>query len=120
MSDLKEVTLFKFSNRPTSPYLDSLLAMFYSAASNNQIGIMEGWDLNTNKESLILVGIEMDENGKPDCYPIAKCLSAEEVSNFLAPDGQGGYFDPSNPTELAEYKDRLNTVEAATVEEPTH
>lgn len=112
----KTFTLYKFTNKADSPYLDSLLTMFYEGGFRNHIGIMEAWSLKDQEEQIILVGVELDEEGKPNCYPIAKCLRAEDVTNYLAPDGKGGYFDPANPIELAEYKEGVRSYNEAVVD----
>lgn len=104
-------TLYKFTNQKDSPYLDSILAMFYEACYLNRVGIMEAWNLETEQNEMVLVGIELDENGKPDCYPIASCLRAEDLPKYLAPDGDGGYYDPSNPSDVADFKDSAQPIE---------
>lgn len=116
----KTVTLYKFTNKATSPWLDSVLAMFYQGADANAIGIMEAWNLDTEKEEMILVGVQLDADGKPDCFPIASCLSAEDVGRYLAPDGKGGFYDPANPSEAADYKDSVRSFDEAVVDEPVH
>ena len=112
--------LYKFTNQAQSDELDDILAMFYMGVYNNTIGIMQAYDLNVEKEELILVGVTLDEDGKPDCYPLAKVLRAEDVPNFLAPDGKGGFYDPSNPSENQEAKDNMKSFDAAVVEPTEH
>lgn len=108
--------LFKFTNKAESPHLDALLTMFYEGAFRNHLGIMEAWSLADEEEHLILVGVELDEDGKPNCFPIAKCLRAEDVTNYLAPDGKGGFFDPSNVVELAAAKEEMKSFNEAVVD----
>lgn len=115
--EMRELVLYKFSNKVDSPYLDTLFGMFHHAAFNNSIGIMDAWNLETEQEETILVGVELDEDGKPDCYPLAKVLRAEDVSKYLAPNGKGGYFDPQNPREVAEYKENVRSLSDAIVDE---
>ena len=115
---VKEMVLYKFSNKAETPYLDSLFAMFHHGAFTNSIGIMEAWNLETEREETILVGVEIDPDGKPDCYPIAKVLRAEDIGNYLAPNGKGGYFDPQNPAEVAEFKENTRSLNEAVVDEP--
>lgn len=110
---VKEMVLFKFTNKPDTPYLDSLFMMFHHGAFSNKIGIMEAWNLETEQEETILVGVEIDERGKPDCYPIAKVLRAEDVQNYLAPNGDGGYFDLQNPSEVEDFKDKVKSYDDA-------
>ncbi len=113
--------LYKFTNQALSPELDNLLAMFYKGVYENRIGIMTAWNLETEQEQLILVGVELDENLKPDCYPLALVISAEQAKNFLAPDGKGGYFDPRDIAEASAAKDAMRPYDEAVVpaaEEP--
>jgi hypothetical protein len=117
--DAKPV-LYKFTNQAKSDELDDILAMFYMGVYNNTIGIMQAYDLNGEKEELILVGVTLDEDGKPDCYPLAKVLRAEDVPNFLAPDGKGGFYDPANPSENQEAKDNMKSFNDAVVEPTAH
>lgn len=112
----KQVTLYKFTNKEESPQLDNILAMFYTGVNDNTIGIMESWDLENEREALILVGIEVDENGKPVCFPLAQILRAEDVGSFLSPDGKGGYFDMFDPSEAAAAREEMKTVVEATTE----
>ena len=108
--------LYKFTNQKNSEELDTLLAMFYQGVYNNAIGIMQALNLNTGKEDIILVGIQLDENGKPDCFPIAKGLRIEDVRDYQAPDGQGGFYDPLDPMETAKAKEHMKTFAEAAVD----
>lgn len=113
----KELIVYKFTNKAESPFLDGLFTMFHHGAFTNTIGIMDAWNLDSQQEETLLVGITLDEDGKPDCYPLAKVLKAEEVSNYLAPNGKGGYFDPQNPTEVAEYKETVRSHDESLVDD---
>lgn len=107
--------LYKFTNEAESPWLDSLLAMWYKGAYDNTIGIMNAFNLETSEEELILVGVHLDEDGKPECFPLASVIKAEHVGKYLAPNGKGGFFDPRNPTELAEAKEEMRSFEDSIV-----
>lgn len=107
--------LYKFSNEAETPWLDSILAMFYQGAFDNRLGIMDSFNLDSEEVETILVGVEADENGKPMCYPLAKLIKAEHVTRYLSPDGKGGFFDPFNPAEAAEARESMKTIEEATV-----
>jgi hypothetical protein len=109
-------TLYKFTNKAEAPHLDNLLAMFYQGVYDNTIGIMDSWNLTTEQEEMILVGVEADENGKAVCFPLARLLRAEEVPNFLAPDGKGEYFDPYDPKAASEAREGMKSIREATVE----
>jgi len=108
--------LYKFTNAGESPYLDNLLAMFYQGAFDNTIGIMDSFNLETEEVETILVGVQADENGKPVCFPLAKLLKAEEVPQYLSPDGKGGYFDPMDQEASEAARENMKTIEEAVVE----
>lgn len=108
--------LYKFTNAAESPNLDNLLAMFYQGAFDNRLGIMDSFNLKTDEVEVILVGVEADENGKPVCFPLAKLLKAEEVPQYLSPDGLGGYFDPYDPIASEDARANMKTITEATVE----
>lgn len=108
--------LYKFTNEAESPYLDSLLAMVYQGAFDNSLGIMECWDLEAADKAVVIVGVALDEEGKAECFPLFKLLKAEDVPNFLSPDGKGGYYDPANPSEVAAAKEDMKSFNEAVVE----
>ena len=93
MSD-NEITLYKFTNQKDSPYLDSLLAMFYSGAFRNLIGIMDAQKQNEEGENVnvtLLVGVS-EEDGEHKCFPLAEIIPSELTGLYLRPDGNGGYI----------------------------
>jgi hypothetical protein len=107
MEQDKTLTLYKFTNHPDSQYLDDLLAIFYRGVDANTVGVMAAFNVETEEEELILVGIQLDQDNKPECFPLAKVLKHEDVLNYLAPDGKGGYFDMTNPEEVAASKENM-------------
>jgi hypothetical protein len=74
---------------------------------------MAAFNIETQEEELLLVGVEFDEEGKANCFPVAKCLASEDVNKYLSPDGAGGYFDPRNPAEAAAAKENMRSYEEA-------
>lgn len=113
---VQETVLFKFTNQEESGYLDNLLATFYHGTYTNRLGIMTAFNLETGLEEIVLVGVELDEDGKADCYPIAKVLASEDAAIYLAPDGKGGYYDPRNPSEVADAKENMRSFNEAVVD----
>lgn len=111
--------LFKFTNKEESPWLDSVLAMFYDGVFRNRVGIMDAYNLESGEEETLLVGIELDEDGKADCFPLCKLLRAEDVKNYLSPDGKGGFYDQFDPRENAKAKEDMRPLEEAVVEDET-
>ena len=87
---------YKFTNKD-SPYLDTIIDMFYSAASRGVIGIMEAKRSDTGEEELLLVGVEV-EGDSIDCYPLASIIKAEQASVYMYPDGVGGWGSPLEET----------------------
>lgn len=108
--------LYKFTNKAESPNLDNILAMFYRGVYDNRIGIMEAFNLDTEEEECILVGVELDENNKPICFPLCKVLRAEDVTRYLSPDGKGGYFDMLNQAESEAAREEMRPYDQAVVE----
>ena len=90
--------------------------MFYQGAFDNTIGIMDSFNLTTEEVETILVGVQADENGKPVCFPLAKLLKAEEVPQYLSPDGKGGYFDPLDMEAAQAAREDMKTIAEATVD----
>lgn len=120
VEERKAPILYKFTNKPESHELDDLLAMFYLGVANNSLGIMESFNLESGETELILVGVELDADGKPDCYPLASCFSVERARNYLAPDGKGGWYDPRDPGETASAKENFKSFEDSVVETVSH
>lgn len=102
--------LYKFTNQKHAPELEALLAMFYTGAYENRLGIMQAKNVELDKEEIVLVGISLDADGKTECYPLARLLKAEEAHNYLSPDGKGGWFDPANEAELTAAKADMRPV----------
>ena len=108
--------LYRFTNKEEGGYMDNILAMFYEGVYYNQLGIMEAFNLDTEKEELILVGVEADDNNKPVCFPIAKILAAEDVAKYRSPDGKGGWFYERDPVAAADARESMRTIADATLE----
>jgi hypothetical protein len=110
MAEGRTLTLYKFTNHPDSQYLDDLLAIFYRGVDANTVGVMSAFNTQTEEEELILVGIQLDKDNKPECFPLAKVLTHEDVLDYLAPDGKGGYFDMTNPEEVEASKENMKAA----------
>lgn len=108
--------LYKFTNQVESSQLDGLLTMFYQGVYSNTIGIMTSFNLETEQEELILVGVDLDEDGKPDLFPLATLITSEKTRNFLAPDGKGGFYDSQDAVDTAEAKEGMKTFKEAVVD----
>lgn len=115
-SDSPSPVLYKFTNAEASPYLDSVLAMFYQGVYDNTIGIMEAYNIETEAEETILVGVELDENSKPICFPLCKVLRAEDVTKYLSPNGKGGFFDMLDQVESEAARAEMRSYAEAVVD----
>lgn len=95
----QEITLTVFSNTPADEAAYQVLQMFYKGAVVNNIGLMRAYNVETDQEELLLVGMEVTEEKGIDAYPLAKILVKEDVSKYLSPDGKGGWHgkEPSKP-----------------------
>ncbi len=85
----KDVVLNVYTNQPTKHQYD-LLEMFYRGTYGGTIGLMEAMNKETDTLEMLLVGIAYEDN-KQVTYPLARIIKPEEIKNFLAPDGKGGY-----------------------------
>lgn len=86
-----EVHMLIIANDPNEQGNVQLFQMFYSGVFSNTIGVMRAKDKSTGNIESLLVGVEASEEG-PKFYPLARVLAPDEVSNYLSPDGKGGYF----------------------------
>jgi hypothetical protein len=111
-------TLYTFTNQENVTQMGDILAMFYMGVANNQLGVMQAFNIEKGETELVLVGVQLDEDGKPDCYPLAKVLAAEDTLNYLAPDGKGGFYDLRNPSDVSEAKDSMRSYEEAVIDVP--
>lgn len=110
MTDENAPILYVFSNREHAPELEALLGMFLRGAAEDRIGIMQALNVTTKEEEIILVGVDLDENNKTECFPIAKLLRAEDAPSYRSPDGKGGYFNPLDPEEVESAKKGMKAV----------
>lgn len=86
-----ELVEYIFTNDKTNPFAKQILHLVYDAAFKNLIGVMQAKHKPTNMIHTLLVGLERSEDGGVNTYPLARILSQEEQSEYLAPDGHGNY-----------------------------
>lgn len=77
---------------------------------------MEAYNTETEEEEMLLVGVQLDDDNKPECFPLAKILKQNDMLNYLAPNGKGGYYDMTNEAEVEEVKKNMR---AAPITEPS-
>lgn len=93
---------YVFSNQqPRDPECESLLRMFVHGVFNNQVAIVRAYNNEIQEEEIILAGVNVNEDGKPELYPICTVLKGTDVDKYFAPNGEGGFYDLANPTEVA-------------------
>jgi hypothetical protein len=97
-----EHVLNVLSNQPEGWKYD-LLQMILEGAINNQIGYMDALNKTSGEAERLLVGIELTNDGQYLTYPLARLLETDEVTNYLAPDGFGGW----GGTETSESSERV-------------
>lgn len=63
--------------------LESILAMFYLGAERDQLGMARLKNIETGEDELILCGVELDPEGEPVYYPIARCFDEIESLKYI-------------------------------------
>lgn len=98
------VIAYMFSNdQQATPRLLPLLKMFYRGVYENTVGLMEAKNRDTGNVEMLLVGLEHDENGMTNTFPLAKILDAATAIRYLAPDSEGGWLeDPDFEQEISQ------------------
>ncbi|MEG0161103.1 MAG: hypothetical protein RR877_09825 [Aurantimicrobium sp.] len=73
-----------------------LFHTFMSGAFNNQIGLAICKNKATGKLDTLLVGVNPTGEGGVQLFPLAVVITeAEHATNWLSPDGEGGYVGAS-------------------------
>lgn len=86
-----EIVLNVLSNKPEARDFD-VLQMLYSGAFANQLALMHAKHEPTGEIHTLLVGMEYSEDLKTSsAYPLARLLSVEQIAEYKAPDGKGGW-----------------------------
>ena len=94
-SETKQVQLLTFTNNKDEHnlgLLQGLLKMVIHTCFTNRLACMEAKNSETGEVELILVGVDHGTDGSLNCYPLFTPIKAEDVSKYLAPDGQGGWL----------------------------
>lgn len=87
-----EHVLHVLSNDPQAWKYD-LLQMLLEGVMTNAVGYMDARHAVTNEPHRLLVGLELDSNGAVNAYPLARLLEPDEIADYIAPDGKGGWAD---------------------------
>lgn len=88
-SNEQEHVLHVLSNDPQTWKYD-ILQMLLEGVMNNLVGYMDAKNTVTGNTERLLVGLEL-AGDKVNAYPLARLLEPDEIANYQAPDGKGGY-----------------------------
>lgn len=91
-----ELVEYIFTNNKTNPFPQQILHMLYDGVFKNLVGIMEAKHAPSGEIHTLLVGLDKADDGTIDTYPMARILSQAEQSEYLAPDGKGGFSNDSD------------------------
>lgn len=85
----KELRAFIYMNDKSNPAPAFLLDAYYRNTFANRIGVMVAKNVKTGAEELLLVGIELSEDGSEGAFPLAKVLGPEAYEEYAIPTGEG-------------------------------
>lgn len=106
-----EYTEYVFSNQqPHDPECQALLRMFVQGVMSNQVAIVRAYNNEIQDEEIILAGIAITEDGKPELYPICTVLKGEDVNKYFAPNGEGGFYDLANTKETRDAQAKMDPL----------
>lgn len=88
-----DMTPHVYSNDPYNPVPYGLLDIVYRQVFENRVGIMHAKDSTTEEIVPILCFVGDKDGDDVALYPIARLLTENEVGNYLAPIGDGEYFE---------------------------
>jgi len=80
---------FIYMNDKTNPAPAFLLDAYYRNTFANRIGVMVAKNVETGQEELLLVGIELGEDGSEGAFPLARVLGPEAYDMYAIPTGEG-------------------------------
>lgn len=76
-----EMTEWIFTDDPKNPAPYMLFHAFYDGVFANKIGIMKTKHVDTGEDCLLVVGVELREEGTA-VYPLARILESDEVEKY--------------------------------------
>jgi hypothetical protein len=85
-----EMEEWVFTNDKTNPMVRQLFHLLYESAFKNKLGVMHAKLKDKDEVHTLIVGVEYTDEGVIT-WPIAKILTEEQQSEYLAPDGNGNY-----------------------------
>lgn len=94
-----ELDEWVFTNDPANPMPRQMFHLIMESAFKNKLGIMHAYHAPTKTIHTLLVGLEHHPEHGTMTYPLAKVLLPEDVGNYHAPDGNGGYINLPEESE---------------------
>lgn len=85
----KGLRAFIYQNDHTNPAPAFLLDAYYRNTFANKLGVMLAMNVKTGQEELLLVGVEVDEDGNEGAFPLAKIMGPEAYETYAVPTGDG-------------------------------
>jgi hypothetical protein len=85
-----EMEEWVFTNDKTNPMVRQLFHLLYQSAFSNKLGVMHAKLKDKDEVHTLIVGVEYTPEGVVT-WPIAKILTEDQQSEYLAPDGNGNY-----------------------------
>lgn len=89
----KNMTPHVYSNDPYNPVPYGLLDILYRQVFDNRVGIMHAKDAKTGDIVPIICFVGDRDGEDVALYPIARMLREEETGDYLAPIGNGEFFE---------------------------
>ena len=90
----KGLRSYIYMNDKTNPAPAFLLDAYYRNTFANRIGVMVAKNVKTGEEELLLVGIEIGEDGSEGAFPLARVLGPDAYETYAIPMGDH-YSDES-------------------------
>lgn len=90
-----DMTPHVYSNDPYNPVPYGLLDILYRQVFENRVGIMNAKHKDTGEIVPVICFVGDREGEDVALYPIARMLTEAETGLYLAPVGDGEYFEPA-------------------------
>lgn len=88
-----ELDEWVFTNDKSNPGIRQLFRMFHQSVFDNRVGLMHARVKGSDSVVTLLVLVEVLPDNQIVTWPLAKVLTEDEQSNFMAPDGKGGFVE---------------------------
>lgn len=89
----REVIEWLFTNDKTNPAAINIFRIFHQVTYANSLGVMHAKKKDSDEIVTLLVGVDIQDDGSIQTWPLAKVLTPEEQNSFVSPDGEGGWLE---------------------------